>query len=51
MPQGHTAKQKRQAKHIEDSYEAKGSSPKRAKRIAWSTVNKESGGRKKKSHS
>lgn len=52
MPRGdkssYTAKQKRQAEHIEESYEAKGSSPKRAKRIAWATVNKETGGGRKR---
>ena len=52
MPVGdkssYTAKQKRQAQHIEESYEQRGSKPKRAKRIAWSTVNKQSGGGKKK---
>lgn len=51
MPQGdkssYTSKQKRQAKHIEDSYEGKGSSKKRAKRIAWATVNKQTGGGRK----
>lgn len=48
MPRGdkssYSAKQKRQAEHIEDSYESKGVSKKKAERIAWSTVNKESGG-------
>ncbi|CDZ80568.1 hypothetical protein BN1013_01082 [Candidatus Rubidus massiliensis] len=46
MPRGskssYSAKQKRQAKHIEESYEKKGD--KRAGEIAWRTVNKESGG-------
>ncbi len=53
MPQGdkskYTDKQKRQAEHIEESYEKKGTSKKKAERIAWSTVNKESGGGKKAS--
>ena len=52
MPQGskasYTAKQKRQAEHIEDSYKKKGSSTKKAERIAWATVNKQDGGSKKK---
>jgi hypothetical protein len=39
----YSAKQKRQAEHIEDSYEKRGSSAKKAKRIAWATVNKEYG--------
>jgi hypothetical protein len=37
----YTDKEKRQAKHIEDSYEQRGASEERAERIAWSTVNKE----------
>lgn len=40
----YTEKQKRKAKHIEDSYEEKGFSPKKAEEIAWATVNKQSGG-------
>ncbi|MBW3542101.1 MAG: hypothetical protein KY476_17665 [Planctomycetes bacterium] len=51
MPQGdkssYTSKQKRQAKHVEKGYEKKGVSKKEAKRRAWATVNKESGGGKK----
>lgn len=51
MPRGdkssYTNKQKRMAEHIEESYEKRGSSPKRAKRIAWATVNKETGGGRK----
>lgn len=51
MPRGdkskYTDKQKRQAKHIEDSYEARGVSEKEAESRAWATVNKESGGGKK----
>lgn len=48
MPRGdkskYTDKQKRQAAHIEESYEERGVSEKRAQEIAWATVNKESGG-------
>lgn len=48
MPKGdkakYTEKQKRKAEHIEESYEARGTSKKRAEAIAWATVNKESGG-------
>eukprot|EP00047_Mylnosiga_fluctuans_P008534 m.7731 g.7731 ORF g.7731 m.7731 type:complete len:77 (+) comp2215_c0_seq1:848-1078(+) len=51
MPRGdkdkYTDKQKRQAEHIEESYEAHGVSEKEAKRRAWATVNKISGGGKK----
>lgn len=51
MPKGdkssYTDKQKRQAKHIEDSYENKGVNEDKAEQIAWATVNKESGGGKK----
>ena len=51
MPQGdkskYTDKQKRQAAHIEQSYEARGVSEKEAEKRAWSTVNAESGGGKK----
>lgn len=51
MPQGdkssYTDKQKRQAKHIEESYEKKGTPPAEAKRRAWATENKVSGGGKK----
>ena len=52
MPQGdkssYTSKQKRQASHIERGYEKKGVSKKTAKARAWATVNKSSGGGKKK---
>jgi hypothetical protein len=48
MPSGdkssYTNKQKRQAAHIEESEEARGVSSKRAKKIGWATVNKQSGG-------
>jgi hypothetical protein len=51
MPQGdkssYTDKQKRQAKHIEDSAKKSGKSTKRAEQIAYATVNKQSGGGKK----
>lgn len=51
MPRGdkskYTDKQKRQAEHIEDSYEDRGVSTKEAERRAWATVNRESGGGKK----
>ncbi len=51
MPRGdkdaYTEKQKRQAEHIEDSYEDRGVSKKEAESRAWATVNKESGGGKK----
>ena len=51
MPQGdkssYTAKQKRQAKHIEGGYEKKGLKPKTAEARAWATVNKLTGGGKK----
>jgi hypothetical protein len=40
----YTSKQKRQAKHIEDSAKKSGKSSKSAARIAWATVNKETGG-------
>src|SRR5579883_966310 len=43
----YTDKQKRQAEHIEEGYEKRGVSKKTAERIAWATVNKESGGGKK----
>jgi plasmid stabilization system protein ParE len=43
----YTDKQKRQAEHIEEGYEKKGTSKDEAERRAWATVNKESGGGKK----
>ncbi len=50
MPTGdklkYTDKQKRQAEHIEDSYQEKGISKDKAEEIAWSTVNKQDGGGK-----
>ena len=51
MPRGdksaYTDKQKRQAEHIEKSYESRGVQPDEAERRAWATVNKETGGGKK----
>jgi len=44
----YTGKQKRQAAHIEKSEKKEGRSFKRAKQIAWATVNKQDGGGKKK---
>ncbi|HZP60355.1 MAG TPA: hypothetical protein VFB27_08510 [Opitutaceae bacterium] len=53
MPRGskasYTSKQKRKASHIEKSYEKRGTSAKTAKARAWATVNKQTGGGKKKS--
>ncbi len=43
----YTDKQKRKAEHIAEGYEKRGTSEKEAKRRAWATVNKESGGGKK----
>ncbi len=62
MPRGdkdkYTDKQKRQAEHIEESYEKKGVSEDEAEKLAWATVNKQDGGgnksgsgRRKKSES
>jgi plasmid stabilization system protein ParE len=52
MPQGdkssYTAKQKRKAEHIEDSYRKRGVGKKTAEERAWRTVNKQDGGAKKK---
>ena len=51
MPRGdkrsYTDKQKRQAEHIEEGYEARGVPDKEAERRAWATVNKETHGGKK----
>jgi hypothetical protein len=51
MPRGdksaYTEKQKRQAEHIEEGYEARGVPEKEAKRRAWATENKMSGGGRK----
>ena len=52
MPQGdkssYTSKQRRQARHIEDSERKAGRSSKRAAQIAYATVNKQDGGGLKK---
>jgi hypothetical protein len=52
MPRGdkssYSAKQKRQAEHIEESSEKHGYGRKRAEQIAWATVNKRDGGAKGK---
>ena len=51
MPRGdkssYSGKQKRQAEHIEEGYEKRGTPKKEAERRAWATVNKETGGGKK----
>jgi len=51
MPRGdkssYSDKQKRQAEHIEEGYEKRGTSKNEAQRRAWATVNKETGGGKK----
>jgi hypothetical protein len=51
MPRGdkskYTAKQDRQAEHIEKGYEQRGVSESEAERRAWATVNKETHGGKK----
>jgi plasmid stabilization system protein ParE len=48
MPRGdksaYTDKQKRKARHIEQSYEQRGVPKSQAEARAWATVNKESGG-------
>ncbi len=51
MPRGektkYTGKQKRQAEHIEEGYESRGTPAREAKRRAWATVNAMTGGGKK----
>jgi len=51
MPRGdkssYSDKQKRQAEHIEEGYEKRGTPRKEAERRAWATVNKETHGGKK----
>jgi hypothetical protein len=51
MPRGdkskYTAKQKRQAEHIEEGYEERGVSENEAERRAWATVNRMTGGGRK----
>lgn len=55
MPRGskesYSNKQKRMAQHIEQGYKSKGASDKKAERIGWATVNKQTGGAKGKSSS
>jgi plasmid stabilization system protein ParE len=46
--ESYTNKQKRQAEHIEDSYKKRGVSSKTAEARAWATVNKTTGGGKKR---
>ena len=52
MPRGakaaYSANQKRKASHVAASARKRGASPRRAKAIAWKTVNKQDGGAKKK---
>lgn len=43
----YTSKQRRQARHIEESAKSSGKSSATAKRIAYATVNKQDGGGKK----
>ena len=43
----YSGKQKRQAEHIEEGYEKRGTGKKEAERRAWATVNKMEGGGKK----
>lgn len=51
MPRGdkstYTTKQKRKARHIEESYENRGIPAHEAERRAWATVNKDDGGGKR----
>lgn len=51
MPRGdkssYSDKQKRQADHIAEGYESQGVGTKEAKKRAWATVNKTTGGGKK----
>jgi hypothetical protein len=51
MPRGdkssYSSKQIRQAEHIEEGYEKRGTSKKEAERRAWATVNKQDKGGKK----
>jgi plasmid stabilization system protein ParE len=51
MPRGsksnYSDKQKRQAEHIEESYEKRGASKKTAEKRAWQTINKQTGGGEK----
>jgi plasmid stabilization system protein ParE len=51
MPRGnkssYSSKQKRQAEHIEEGYEKRGTSKKEAEHRAWATVNRQDKGGKK----
>ena len=47
----YSSKQKRMASHIEKSAKRRGRSTKTAERIAWATVNKQTGGAKGKKSS
>ena len=51
MPRGdkssYSSKQKRQAEHIEEGYEKRGTSKKEAERRAWATVKKQDKGAKR----
>jgi hypothetical protein len=53
MPRGdkssYTSKQKRMAEHIEEGYEKRGVGGRESARRAWATVNKETGGGRKRS--
>jgi len=40
----YTEKQRRQAQHIEEGYEQRGTARQRAEAIAWATVNRRTGG-------
>ena len=44
----YTGKQRRQAEHIEEGYERRGVPEGEAERRAWATVNKETGGGRKR---
>lgn len=52
MPRGdksaYSEKQQRQAEHIEEGYESRGTPRRESARRAWATVNKMTGGRKKR---
>jgi hypothetical protein len=45
----YTSKQKRMAEHIEEGYEKRGVGSRESARRAWATVNKETGGGRKRS--
>jgi hypothetical protein len=53
MPRGdkssYSSKQKRMARRIEEGYESRGVGGREASRRAWATVNKETGGGRKRS--